>query len=107
MKIGLAAVAALMLVNPATADASVNPLAKDQAILSLSGIDLATADGQQRLAIRMDHAARAVCGDRLATVHLAAEAKAQACRDMVAADIRSQIEARAAPAGNGSIGAGH
>jgi UrcA family protein len=71
-------------------------MAKDQAILNLQGIDLASAEGQQRLAIRMDQAARAVCGENLANVHLAAEAKAQACRTAVIADVRSQIESRMA-----------
>ncbi|MFN3474372.1 MAG: UrcA family protein [Blastomonas sp.] len=75
-----------------------NPFAKDKAILNLQDLDLSTADGQQRLAIRVDQAARAVCGENLASVHLSAHAKAQECRTLVAADVRSQIEARLARA---------
>jgi UrcA family protein len=80
--------------NPTAA----NPFAKDKAILNLQGLDLSTADGQQRLAIRVDQAARTVCGDRLASVHLSAHAKAQECRIAVAADVRAQIEQRLARA---------
>ena len=96
MKIGLAAFAALAFATSASAASSENPFAKDKAVLQLSGLDLATADGQQRLAIRMDEAARAVCGDRLASVHLDAENRARECRTAVVADIRSQIETRMA-----------
>ncbi|KAG5734274.1 hypothetical protein E4T56_gene14253, partial [Termitomyces sp. T112] len=79
MKIALAALAAVSLglgapvahaENLAHAE---NPLAKDSVTLRLSGLDLSTPDGQQRLAIRLDQAAAAVCGDRLAGVHLVLE----------------------------------
>jgi len=96
MKTALAALAALAIATSASAAPTQNPMAKEQAILNLQGIDLASAEGQQRLAIRMDQAARAVCGENLANVHLAAEAKAQACRTAVIADVRSQIESRMA-----------
>lgn len=96
MKIGLVALATFACALPASAFAADNPLAQDRAILDLKGLDLASADGQQRLAIRMDQAASAVCGQRLSSVHLAAEAKAQQCRAAVLADVRSQIEARLA-----------
>lgn len=96
MKIGLAALATLAFATSAFANTAENPFAQDQAILTLKGLDLATADGQQRLAIRVDQAARAVCGERLSGVHLAAEAKTQACRTAVVADVRAQIEARSA-----------
>lgn len=100
MKIGLAAVAAVALATSASAATeNTNPFAKSQATLNLSGLDLATADGQQRLAIRIDQAARAVCGQDLSGLHLALEAKAQACRSAVTADVRAQIEARQANAG--------
>lgn len=102
MKIGLAALATLTFATSAFANTAENPaenpFARDAAILNLKGLDLATAEGQQRLAIRMDQAARAVCGDRVAAVHLALEAKAQDCRTAVIADVRSQIEARSAMA---------
>ena len=98
MKIGLVALATLALATSASAADTENPFAKDQAILNLKGLDLSTAEGQQRLAIRMDQAARAVCGDRVASVHLAMERKAQECRTSVVADVRSQIEARMANA---------
>lgn len=96
MKIGLMALAAVAFATPALAGTTGNPLARDSAILDLKGLDLSTAQGQQRLAIRMDQAARAVCGDQLAGIHLALEAKARECRTAVAADIRTQIEARVA-----------
>ncbi|WP_028056151.1 UrcA family protein [Sphingobium bisphenolivorans] len=98
MKIGLAALATIAFATSTIASAADNPFVRDQAILDLKGIDLATSGGQQRLAIRMDQAARAVCGDQLAGVHLAVEAKARECRTAVIADVRSQIEARTAMA---------
>ncbi|KFG89219.1 hypothetical protein BV98_003046 [Sphingobium herbicidovorans NBRC 16415] len=96
MKIGFVALATFACAIPVSAFAADNPFAQDQTILDLKGLDLASADGQQRLAIRMDQAANAVCGQRLAAVHLAAKAKAQECRAAVLADVRSQIEARLA-----------
>lgn len=99
MKTGLLALATVAFaLSAGGAAASENPFAKDKAILNLQDFDLSTADGQQRLAIRVDQAAREVCGDRLASVHLSAHAKAQECRTLVAADVRSQIEARLARA---------
>jgi UrcA family protein len=95
MKIGFAALAALALVAPAFASEQ-NPLAADKAVLSLKGLDLASVDGQQRLAIRIDQAARAVCGDRVSTIHLDMESQSRSCRQDVAADIRSRIEQRTA-----------
>lgn len=100
MKTGLAAFAALALATSASAATTPeNPFARDQAVLQLKGIDLSTPEGQQRLAIRMDQAARSVCGDRLSNVHLDAEAKSRECRASVIADVRSQIETRTADAG--------
>jgi len=99
MKIGLAALAALAFATSASAAPTENPFAKDKTVLQLSGLDLSTAEGQQRLAIRMDEAARSVCGDRLATVHLDLAAKSRECRAAVVADVRSQIETRTADAG--------
>lgn len=96
MKKGLLALGACALATSAVASANENPFAKDETILRLDGIDLATAEGQQRLSIRMDQAARAVCGDRLHNVHLALEARARECRTAVLADIRDQIESRVA-----------
>jgi UrcA family protein len=98
MKKGLLVLGICALATSVTAAASESPFAKDEAVLRLEGLDLSTADGQQRLAIRMDQAARAVCGDRLSSVHLAAAAKAEACRTAVIADIRDQIETRMAQA---------
>lgn len=101
MKIGLVALATIALAAPASA-ATENAFAKDQAILDLKGLDLSTAEGQQRLAIRIDNAARTVCGSDLASVHLAAENKARACRAAVVADVRAQIETRLAKRDAGS-----
>jgi len=102
MKIGLLVLASCALATSASAAATENPFAQDQAILNLKDLDLATADGQARLAIRMDQAARAVCGEHVATVHLSMESKAWECRAAVVADVRSQIEAHMANAANGS-----
>lgn len=98
MKIGMVALATFALATSASATTVANPLAEDKAILSLKGLDLSTAEGQQRLAIRMDQAARAVCGERLAGVHLELERRAQECRAAVVADVRAQIETRTAAA---------
>lgn len=100
MKAIAAALVAVVSVSTAAATEPRSPLAKDQVVLELRNIDLATVDGQRRLAIRMDQAARAVCGDRLATVHLDLEAQSRACQADVVADIRSRIEARTADAGH-------
>ncbi|MAF63167.1 MULTISPECIES: UrcA family protein [Pseudomonadota] len=101
--VALATVAfALTATGAAANETATNPFAKDKAILNLADLDLSTADGQQRLAIRVDQAARAVCGDRLSNVHLAAEAKTQECRASVAADVRAQIEQRLARASTAS-----
>jgi UrcA family protein len=97
---GLLIVGACALTASAPAAATDNPFAKDQAVLRLGGLDLTTVEGQQRLAIRMDEAARAVCGDRLSSVHLALGERARECRTEVIADIRAQIEARSALAAN-------
>ena len=106
MKIRLVALAtvafALTATGAAANETATNPFAKDKAILNLADLDLSTADGQQRLAIRVDQAARTVCGDRLSGVHLAAEAKTQECRASVAADVRAQIEQRLARASTAS-----
>lgn len=99
MKIGLVALATLAFASSGSAVAAAeSPFAQDKAILTLADLDLSTADGQQRLAIRLDQAARAVCGDQLSAVHLALESKAQQCRTAVVADVRSQIDARLASA---------
>ena len=97
MKLGMA-IAAIMATTPAVAAPTDNPFAANQAKLSLRGLDLATVDGQQRLAIRMDQAARAVCGDGMSSIHLALEAQARACRADVFADIRSRIAVATASA---------
>lgn len=104
MKTGLLALAAFAVASSASAATTTeNPFAQDKATLRLDGLDLSTADGQQRLAIRMDQAALAVCGDnRLSSVHLALGERSRECRTEVLANIRSQIEARTAVAVNTS-----
>lgn len=103
MKIGLMCLAVFAFAPPAIAGTtSGNPFARDTAVLTLKGLDLSTAAGQQSLAIRMDQAARAVCGDHMAGLHLALESKARDCRAAVAADIRTQIEAKLAKAADRS-----
>jgi UrcA family protein len=90
------------MATSASAATTDNPLAQDKATLRLDGLDLSTADGQQRLAIRMDQAARAVCGDRVSSIHLALGERARECRTVVIADIRAQVEARMANAASAS-----
>ena len=103
MKTALVALATLAFaISTTAATANTNPFAQDKAILNLQGLDLSTAEGQQRLAIRVDQAARAVCGDRLSGLGLVVEAKTQECRTSVKADVRSQIEARLAKADRAS-----
>lgn len=91
MKLGAAALAAILATTPAFAATANNPFAADHAVLSLRGLDLTTVDGQQRLAIRMDQAARAVCGEGMSSIHLALESQARSCRADVLADIRARI----------------
>jgi UrcA family protein len=99
MKKSLVALAALMLAGTASAATTTqNPFAQDSATVRLNDLDLSTADGQQRLAIRMDQAARAVCGEKMASVHIALEDQARECRSAVLADMRARIEARTANA---------
>lgn len=98
LKKGLLALTACALAAPAMAATTDDPFVQDKAILRLDGLDLSTADGQQRLAIRMDQAARAVCGDGLANVHLALNERTRECRTAVLADIRTQLETRTAAA---------
>jgi UrcA family protein len=98
MKSSLLALAALAFATPALATTTDNPLAEGRATLSLKGLDLSTADGQKRLAVRIDQAAFAVCGDRLAAVHLALDSLSRQCRAEVTADVRAQIETRMAMA---------
>lgn len=99
MKFAVLALASFAFAASASAATGENPFVQDRAVLKLKDLDLATAEGQQRLAIRMDQAARSVCGEKMANVHLAAERKAQDCRSAVLAEIRGQIETRRAEAG--------
>jgi UrcA family protein len=93
-KLALGSLAVLALAPATGAMAQQNPFAKESVVLDLRNIDLATVEGQRTLAIRVDHAARDVCGDRLDRIHLAMEAQARSCRAAVADDVRSRIEAR-------------
>lgn len=97
MQTGLLALAACALATPAMAETTpADPFVQESVTLHLDGLDLATVDGQRRLAIRMDEAANAVCGEGLDTVHLKAGAEAQRCHSEVLANIRTQIETRLA-----------
>lgn len=98
MKIGAAALAAAVFVSTPAFAATGNPFSADSAVLDLRGLDLASVDGQARLAIRMDQAATAVCGSGLSSVHLALGAQARSCREDVLADIRSRIAVATAKA---------
>lgn len=96
MKIGMMALAALMVAAPAFAAPRENPFSADSAVLDLRGLDLASVEGQQRLAIRMDQAANRVCGEGMSSIHLALGAQARACHADVIANIRSRIAAATA-----------
>ncbi len=98
MKMVIAALAVASFGSAAMAAPVDTPFGKDAAVLTLNGLDLSTADGQQRLAIRVDQAARTVCGNSLATIHADLEARARACRADVAEQVRTRIEARTAQA---------
>ena len=100
LKVAFGALAALAMAPAVFAAAPQDPLRQDTVVLDLRKIDLATVEGQRTLAIRMDQAARAVCGDRLATIHLALDEQSRLCRADVIADIRGRIEARSADARN-------
>lgn len=99
-KVACAALAACVLAPASYAAPPADPLTKSSAVLKLDGLDLATPKGQRILAMRMDQAARDVCGNRLETIHLAAGAQSRLCQDDVKATIRSRIERRTADAGN-------
>lgn len=99
MKLGVAALAAVLAATPALAAPGGNPFSADSAVLNLRGLDLTTVDGQQRLAIRMDQVASTVCGEKLSSVHLALGAQARECRADVIADIRTRIAAATAAHG--------
>lgn len=103
MKIGILVLASLAITPAAYATTTENPFARDQTLLHVKDLDLATTDDQRSLAIRMDQSARAVCGENMAAVHLAAERKAQECIASVKMDIRRQIEGRLADAGDVSV----
>lgn len=96
MKFGLAAFAAILAASPAVAAPGANPFSADTAVLNLRGIDLTSVEGQQRLAIRMDQAANAVCGEGMSSIHLALASQARECRADVIAGIRTRIGAATA-----------
>lgn len=99
MKIGTTMLAAMLATAPvAAASGSGNPFSADSAVLDLRGLDLTSVDGQQRLAIRMDQAADAVCGRGMSSIHLALAAQARACHEDVIADIRARIATATASA---------
>lgn len=100
LKAACAALAACMITTGSYAAPLANPLAKPSASVKIAGLDLATPQGQRTLSIRMDQAARDVCGNRLDTIHLAVGAQSRECQADVKADIRSRIEQRTAVAAN-------
>ena len=102
MKLAFGALAVLAMAPAVVATTPQNPFVKDSVVLDLKRIDLATVEGQRTLAIRVNQAARDVCGSRLDTIHLALEDQARACRAAVVADVRARIEARTADAGQSS-----
>lgn len=91
MKIGFAVCAALLSATPVLAAPGTNPFSADTAVLDLNGIDLASVEGQKRLAIRMDDVASKVCGEGMSRIHLALGAQTRGCRADVVADIRNRV----------------
>ncbi|WP_292633036.1 MULTISPECIES: UrcA family protein [unclassified Novosphingobium] len=91
--------ASVITISPVYATAPVNPLVESSVILKLGNLDLATVDGQRQLSLRMNQAARKVCGERLSSIHLSLEAQSRECKAEVVADIRSRIEQQVADAG--------
>jgi len=85
MKIGAAALAAILAATPALATTDDNPFSADSVVLDLRGINLASVEGQQRLA-------------GMSSIHLALGAQTRACHADVVADIRSRITAATAAA---------
>ncbi len=101
LKASIAALAAsIIAATPVYAASPSSPLVEDSVVLKLGNLDLATVDGQRQLSIRMNQAARRVCGDRLSNIHLSLEARSRECKAEVVADIRSRIEQQVAHAGN-------
>ena len=96
MKIGIAVLTAILAVAPSHAASGSNPFSADSTVLDLHGLDLTSVGGQQRLAIRMDRAANAVCGEGMSSIHLALGDQARACHAEVIADIQSRIAAATA-----------
>ncbi len=96
LKLALGALAVLAIAPAVGATSPQNPFAKDSVVLNLRNIDLATVEGQRTLSLRMNQAARDVCGHDLATIHLAMEDQARSCQAAVVADISAQIQARSA-----------
>jgi UrcA family protein len=93
----LAVLATAALVVPA-GTALADPFAKNEAAFHYADLNLASADGQVRLASRLDQAARDVCGRGMDRVHPMLAQQAEACRNEVIAAAREKIDLRIAAA---------
>lgn len=91
----LAVLATAALTVPAGA-ALADPFVKSEAAFHYDDLNLASADGQVRLASRLDHAARDVCGRGMDRVHPMLAQQAQSCRNEVIAAAREKIDQRMA-----------
>jgi UrcA family protein len=89
----LAALVAAALAAPVGA-AVVDPFAKSEATFHYDDLNLATADGQVRLANRLDRVARDVCGRGMDRVHPMLAQQAAQCRNEVIAAARESIGQR-------------
>ena len=94
----VAATLALAMMPFAAHAQSANPLVQERVVLNLADLDLATVDGQQSLSIRLDQAARAVCGENMERIHLALAEQSRACQAEVVANARARIDERLAHA---------
>ncbi len=88
------AIAASLIAAPAAAQSgqvTINGDGNAQTALVYGDLNLVSAEGQQRLTTRIEHAADAVCGVDAGSRDLAARTAAAKCRRDVIARTRQQI----------------
>lgn len=93
----LAVLATALLAVPA-GTALADPFVQNEAAISYADLNLDSADGQVRLASRLDQVARDVCGRGMDRVHPMLAQQAQTCRNEVVAAAREKIDLRLAAA---------
>lgn len=86
---------AIALVLAGTAASAADPLTHGGTMnVRVTDLDLSRAADQRRLDIRLANAAEAVCGVKVAHIHLAMQAKADACKAEAIDAARTEIAAR-------------